>query len=227
MESQRLSRTFKLLNLLHSGHLNGVDELARALGCSKRTVFRDIKFLNENDIRVVFDETRRNYRLHEGPHPYRPELSDVEMTTLLTSAILSKACSLPPFSQSIDQAISKLMIRCSPATKSRIQRIANSLDLTQQIGPLDKRTAGFFEQTILAIANGKQVRLTFVASDSDTAETTKFSPYKLAQEHDGWCLTGRSTVHRQVVTLAFSCLLKVELTDDDFEVPARFISRSE
>ncbi len=43
MVMSRLKRSLELLNLLQSGHGQTVKSLANALGCSRRTIFRDIK----------------------------------------------------------------------------------------------------------------------------------------------------------------------------------------
>lgn len=73
-QTDRLARVLRLLQLIHGpGHWNA-PSLAQKLGCSERTVFRDLQTLRAAGVPWVFDEYSQSYRIREG---YRGHLLDV------------------------------------------------------------------------------------------------------------------------------------------------------
>ena len=81
-QTDRLARVLRLLQLIHGPGGWNAPSLAEKLGCSERTVFRDLQTLKAAGVPWVFDEYSQSYRIREG---YRGHLLDVlppgEITT--------------------------------------------------------------------------------------------------------------------------------------------------
>ncbi|MEZ6046674.1 MAG: HTH domain-containing protein [Planctomycetaceae bacterium] len=59
----RIKRLVRLLDLLQSGHAYNSAQLAELCQVSRRTVFRDIRILQESGVQIQFFEDRQGYSL--------------------------------------------------------------------------------------------------------------------------------------------------------------------
>ena len=223
MESARLTRALKLLNLLQSGHGATVDYLAHALQCSKRTVFRDIKLLNDNNIRVWFDERLGGYTADHQLWALVSSLDAEELADVLIAAILSPVTQLGLFSGTVDQAVAKMMGRASRETRDRVNRLIRAIIPPTSLTKLTADQIGVFQQLVQAMATRRQVRIQWSETDAGLPSSTKLAPYQLAVEEGRWTVRGRSSVHRKVVGFFVSDIRSVEATDDFYEVPVEYL----
>lgn len=73
-QSDRLARVLRLLQLIHGPGQWNAPAIAKKLGCSERTVFRDLQTLKAAGVPWVFDEYSQSYRIREG---YRGHLLNI------------------------------------------------------------------------------------------------------------------------------------------------------
>ena len=223
MESSRLSRALRLLNLLQSGHGATAEYLAHSLRCSKRTVFRDIKLLNDNDIRVWYDERIGGYTSEHQLWALAASMDDEEYVSLLVAALLSPMTRMRPFSGVVDQAVAKMMGRGSMDTRIRVNRLIRAIIPPQTQLELTAAEHDVFEMLTRAIANRCQLRLRFTAGKHGRRRSTKFSPYQVAAHEDRWAVRGRSTWHRGVTRMRLADIQETVPTHDEYEVPVEYL----
>jgi predicted DNA-binding transcriptional regulator YafY len=223
MESSRLSRALRLLNLLQSGHGATAEYLAHALSCSKRTVFRDIKLLNDNNIRVWYDERLGGYTSEHQLWALAASMDDEEYVSLLVAAILSPFSQMKPFSGVVDQAVAKMMGRGSLETRNRVNRLIRGVIPPQSQPELSVAEHTVFEQLIRAIVNRIQVRLRYIEGGDGPRRSTKFSTYQLAVQESRWTAVGRSTWHRGIIRLKLLDIQDLVFTQDSYEVPVEYL----
>ena len=65
MNTSRVRRILKLLTALHSGRALSVDDLAKELGVTRRTVFRDMSVLERSGVPFQFDRQQKRYRISQ------------------------------------------------------------------------------------------------------------------------------------------------------------------
>lgn len=223
MESSRLTRALKLLNLLQSGHGATVDYLANALECSKRTVFRDIKLLNANNIRIWFDERLGGYTAERQLWALASSLDDRELVSVLVSATLSPVARIGPFMGTVDQAVAKMMGRASQDIRDRVNRLVRAIVPSCEQVNISRHETDVFCEMVDAIAHRHQVRIQWIGGAGDAAASTKLSPYQLSVAGKQWTVVGRSTLHRKVVRVALESIRDVEKTDDIYNVPVEYL----
>src|SRR3954453_19511245 len=73
-QTDRLARVLRLLQLIHGPGQWNAPGIAKKLGCSERTVFRDLQTLKAAGVPWVFDEYSQSYRIREG---YRGHLLNI------------------------------------------------------------------------------------------------------------------------------------------------------
>ena len=193
MESSRLSRALKLLNLLQSGHGATAEYLANSLNCSRRTVFRDIKLLNDNDIRVWYDERIGGYTSEHQLWALAASMDEDEYVSLLVAALLSPLTRMKPFAGVVDQAVAKMMGRGSVDTRNRVNRLIRAIIPPQPQLELTAAERDVFDMLTRSIVNRCRLRLRFSVGENGSRRSTKFSPYQMAVDEDRWTVLGRST----------------------------------
>jgi hypothetical protein len=58
------------------------------------------------------------------------------------------------------------------------------------------------------------------------SEETHFSPYQVVADPQGWQVTGKSSLHRDVRCLNPNEVTRVELTDQVYAVPRNYVMRT-
>jgi len=223
MESSRFTRALKLLNLLHSGHGATVDYLAHSLACSKRTVFRDIKLLKANNIRVWFDDRLGGYKADRQLWALTSSMEDDELENLLIAVILSPVTRMRPYSGTVDQAVSKMMKSASSRIRERVNRLVRAIILPTPLLDLEPGLCKVFHRHAQAIVDRSQVRIHWDEARDVSPHSTKLSPYQLAVVKNQWTVVGRSTLHRKVIGVPLTVISDVEETADSYEIPVEYL----
>ena len=198
MRSERLVRAVKLLNLLQSGHGATPGFLAQALGCSRRTVFRELRLLNDSNVAVTFDKDLGAYRTVADQELTSSELDEDEYVSLLVAAALSPIARLDPFREDANQAIAKLARSASSSIRSRANRILRAIipdDLQPAVTP---GKMDVFVGLLSAIESRRKTDITF-ANDDGELFTRQFAPYRLAAQDGAWWTLGQ--IDRQADSL--------------------------
>src|SRR3954468_10295710 len=82
-QTDRLARVLRLLQLIHGPGQWNAPAIAKKLGCSERTVFRDLQTLKAAGVPWQFDEYSQSYRIREG---YRGHLLNITPPAESTSS---------------------------------------------------------------------------------------------------------------------------------------------
>ena len=218
------------------------------LQCSKRTVFRDIKLLNDNNIRVWFDERLGGYTAEHQLWALASSMDEDEFVNMLVAAILSPMTQLGSSEGLVDQAVAKLMGRATRETRNRVNRLVRAIIPPLFSTELDAAQRKTFKSLVLAIEGRYQVRIRWKERGKASTFSTKLSPFRLvfdtpdpaeetrparkapspaeadsADAEKQWLVGGRSTLHRKFVYIRLKSIRRVEKTKDLFEVPVEYL----
>lgn len=109
--ARQLERVTAIDRLLRGNQCPSSADLARELGVSERTVYRDIVFLRDRlGAPVHYDARRRGYCYH-SPHRFFPgvSLTPQEVLALLLTARVARPLLGPLFAERVRQAVEKIM----------------------------------------------------------------------------------------------------------------------
>ncbi len=225
-----------------------MDYLARALQCSKRTVFRDIKLLNANNIRIWFDERLGGYTAEHQLWALASSMDEDEFVNLLVAAILSSVPPLGPSEGVVDQAVAKLMGRATGQTRDRVNRLVRAIippNSPIEHGDGERET---FQAIVSAIEQRHQICVRWKEEGNAPTLSTKLAPFRLvfdtppppektrrstepksrvttgsADEEKQWLVGGQSSLHRRVIYIGLKSIVSVEETPDSFDVPVEYL----
>jgi predicted DNA-binding transcriptional regulator YafY len=222
VQNTRFERVLRLLSYLQSGPRFNAEQLARHFSVSRRTVFRDIMFLREMGIPVIFDERSDAYRL--SPHFRISRVlpaSDDELVTLFLAAHLSWLQAIPELAAVIGEATAKLLCGVSEGIRMEVANLLNACEFA----PEAVTDSQILKSIFMAIRTRHQVRIQVVTRPATPALETKVAPYRVVIGMRQWLLEGRSSLHRKVDTFDISAIKRVEITEDTYTVPHGFRHR--
>ena len=219
----RIRRLIKLIEHLQSGRVLNSKDLSQLCGVSRRTVFRDLKTLQDSGVPVLYDEQKQGYWMTTAAFLPPTDLTLAEtLSLILLAQSLGGTKSGVPFQDQAQHAAVKLISNLP----SHLQGFAGDLSESVVIDmprrhPLNEADASYqlFTQ---AVAERRRVRIEYHSLHEGKDIRTLVSPYRLFYSRRSWYVIGRSSVHRAVRTFHLGRILNAELTEDEYTVPPRF-----
>ena len=219
----KIRRLLKLIERLQSGGICNSKDLAEFCGVSRRTIFRDLRMLQDSGLPVLYDEERQGYWMTTSSF-----LPPTDLTLAETLALIILARSLGrqegglPFFQAARDASLKLVSNLPGNLQSEIGELVDAVDVRlSRHHPLDQAQP-YHELLMRALTTRRSVRLRYHSLFEQKELRTLFSPYRLFFARRSWYAIGRSSVHRAVRTLHLGRIIDAEITEDAYEIPPRF-----
>jgi proteasome accessory factor B len=223
VQNSRFQRVFRLLSYLQSGPRFNADQLAHQFQVSRRTIFRDIMFLREMGIPVVFDEGNGAYRLSAQFRIARVlSASGDELAMLFLAAHLSLVPSIPELGAMVREAAAKLLCNLPEENRTQIANLLNACRLDLDLPVPDSRIV---KSIFKAIRLRRQIRISTASDGPVPPLETKVAPYRFVATAGRWLLIGRSSIHRSVQTFDVATIKRVDITEDTYSVPQGFRHR--
>jgi len=230
MKMSRVGRVVKLLTILQSSQSYSVDDLAKMLGISRRTLFRDMGALRSLGVPYSHDADG-GYRVEDSF--FLPPINlDLREALSLCLLIHKMSGHLPmPFRSSAVLAALKIDSQMPPDIrrycKAALQNVSINVDMHTPMDSLDK----VFSQLQKAIAKRRKVQLRYRSLFERKEIRTVLSPYHLRYHNRGWYVVGKSSLHKTVRTFKLNRIkelkaLKTGFVEDEKFDPAEYLGRA-
>jgi len=190
---------------------------------SRRTIFRDIKTLQESGISVHYDSEKRGYWVTDGPFLPPTDFTLAETLSLILLAQEFGATNRGvPFYEIARDAGLKLQSNLPNHLRQYVGELTESVQMDAE--PHADLNAGrpHYNRILEAVTSHRKIRLHYQSLYEQSDISTLLSPYRLLFRKRSWYAIGRSSLHRAVRTFHLGRILESELTDDEFTVPPRF-----
>lgn len=223
MSVSRIHRILYLITLISSGRRFDADGLARELGVSRRTVFRDLNTLSHANIPYYYDEDANAYTINRQFFLPAVNLTlDEALALLLASRKMIGQIPLPLFEQASRAAI-KIESGLPRALQDQCGSIIDKLDVRLPAVAEDRTLDDMFRRLRVAIEQQRKVLLLYESLYDagnrhplgKTIETV-VSPYRLVFVHRAWYLIGHSKFHKQTRTFKLSRINKLKILEEMF-----------
>ncbi len=175
-EITRLSRLVALLTLLQTKRLLTAPELAQRFSVSTRTIYRDIRTLEQAGIPVVTQEGK-GYTMLDGYRLPPVMFTREEAVALLTAEKLVAQLTDAPTAQLSGAAMDKLRAVLRRPDRDHLDTLAPHI---QVLGPRDQASRpSAYQQLVTAITAQRLVHLSYAAADTDSPTTREVEPIGL------------------------------------------------
>ena len=215
MKTIRVSRIIQILTAIKSVQRYRSEGLARLLGTSKRTVFRDLKILRQAGIPCQFDLESYCYTI--DPQFSMPqELSELEALGLLM--LIHKAGESIQFP--LKDSVFKAALKIENGLSERTKRYCNSALQHISIRSSNQKSYGFldnvFVKLLTAILRKQILTIQYYIPEECKNITTDLSPYHLMYNDQLWYVLGRSSYHNSIRAFALNNIKELKAADKCF-----------
>lgn len=182
----QLSRLISILTLLRSKRLITATELAGKYEVSVRTIYRDIRKLEEAGVPITTVEGR-GYSLMEGYQIAPVQFTEKEVNALITAQQLVKQTKDKSFTDNFNEAFTKIksVFRSSLLEKSeRLERQIHVFDPNYY----ENITSNALSEIQLAITHLNYVEINYQKADDIDVTFRKIEPYAFYSTNHKWIL---------------------------------------
>lgn len=221
MASERVSRLLRLIALLQSRTPWSAAGLARELGVSRRTVFRDLKALEQAGVPYHYIEGR-GYRVGKGAQLPPVSLSAPEVLGLMQLAKQAGGHRNKPLNAAALSAIYKFISTAPDSIRSTCAEMMANVSIHPD-AKVDGDTESRHYQTLhSAMLQQRTCRVTYRSPAEEDDLVTDFEPYALHHANRAWYVLGRTEAHDEVRVLKLIRFVAIEPTQRAFNRPRGF-----
>ncbi|QJD76977.1 helix-turn-helix transcriptional regulator [Spirosoma rhododendri] len=175
-ETTRLARLVALLTLLQTKRTLTASELARRFSVSTRTIYRDIRTLEQAGVPVVTVEGK-GYTLLDGYRLPPVMFTSEEAIALLTAEKLAAGLTDTYTAQRTGAAMDKLRAALRRADRDKLETIAPHIQVLGSSDQPDRPNT--YQQLVTAITQQQVVRLHYSAADTGESTVRDIEPIGL------------------------------------------------
>ena len=228
----RIGRVVQLLTTLSKtgaapGRGYTADELAKLFGVSRRTLFRDLREIQEIGIQPILSCSRRGYAL--APEQFLPpiNLNLQEALGLLLLVHKMRNQIQMPFKHSAMLAAMKIEGCLPPRVRNYCESALARISIkagVQAPAPTTPGLDNIFTLLQSAAARRKKLRVKYDSLYDGKIISCEVSPYYLLYNQRAWYLVGQSSIHKAIRTFKLNHIRGVEMLDeqvdgnDDFDL---------
>ena len=222
----QLSRQWKIIQtLVASTQGKTVSALADRLGCTPRTVYRDLEALQAGGFPIT-TETRDNrsywHILNASRQQVPLAFSIPELMALYFGKDMLKTYRGTIFYDAIESLLSKIKATLPTAYIDYLDRIRDRVDA----GPAPRKDYTRFGPIIAelnrAIIDEKKIRMVYFSMGRQKESRRTVHPYRLRHVEDTLYLIGYCDLRKGVRTFAVDRIKTVSLTENGFQIPEGF-----
>lgn len=184
-DTKRLSRLTAILTQLQTKRIITATELSKQFSVSIRTIYRDIKSLEQAGVPVLTEEGK-GYSLMEGYRIPPVMFTESEANALITAEQLILKNKDASFVKEYVAAINKIKSVLRNTTKDKANLLSERIVFRQNIE--QDRTSNYLSDLQLALTNYYLTEITYHSPESK--ETTKrlIEPFAMYNTQENWIL---------------------------------------
>jgi len=223
----QLSRQWRLIQLIDRPQGITVDDAARDLAVTIRTVWRDLDVLQKAGFPLyterAADGNRGVWRVTEEFKRALPlKLTLGELAALLMSRDLMSPLGVSVLGPEVASAFDKIQNVLSRDALKVLDQIRDHLGVRPAGAKLQAPAADHLPKIHQALAEHRTLRTRYYSASRDSEDAREVDPYHLTLFNGGLYLVGHCHLRGAVRTFAVERMRTVELTRARFEVPSDF-----
>lgn len=219
----QLSRQWRIIQTLVASRTGRTAaNLAEELGCTRRTVYRDLEALQAGGFPIT-TRTMENhsywYLLNADRQQLPLAFSLPELMALYFGRDMLRTYRGTVFYDAIESMLAKIKATLPPAYRAYLDRAQLRVDT----GPAPRKDYAAFGPIIAdlhrAIGDTKKIRLVYYAMGRQAESRRTVHPYRLRHVDDTLYLIGYCTLRKGLRTFAVDRIRRVMVTEESFRVP--------
>jgi predicted DNA-binding transcriptional regulator YafY len=212
-ETRRLSRLTAILTQLQSKRLSTATELAKKFQVSIRTIYRDVRALEEAGI-PVFAEEGKGYSLVEGYRLPPVSFTESQANALITAEQLVLRNKDASFVREYTEAITKIKAVLLHQTKDKADLLSKRIAISNN--PENSSTSNNMSAIQLALTNFNLLRMDYQAEQAELS-TRVVEPFAIYSTQENWIMIAFCRLRQEYRAFRLDRIGKLEVLDEHFE----------
>jgi predicted DNA-binding transcriptional regulator YafY len=184
-DMKRLSRLAAILTQLQTKRLLTALELANKFSVSVRTIYRDIKALEQAGVPILTEEGK-GYILMEGYRIPPVMFTESEANALITAEQLILKNKDASFVKEYSEAINKIKAVLRNNTKDKVNLLSDRIVFRQNID--NDRTSNYLSTLQLALTNFNLIKIKYHSPENNQTTERIIEPFAIYSTQENWLL---------------------------------------
>jgi predicted DNA-binding transcriptional regulator YafY len=222
----QLARQWKIIQILISSRRGrSAPDLAKALDCHSRTVYRDLEALQVAGFPIYTERTDGKSLwalLDTAKHSIPIPFSLSELMALYFSRGMMKALKNTVFYDSLETLFDKVKATLSAEYLQYLDQIEYTLEVGSKPSKQYGELKNLISQVTEAAVHKKYIEIVYYTMSRKKKTRRKVAPYKIWYFDGAFYLVGNCGLRGDVRIFALDRIKNLKQTDEDFETPADF-----
>jgi len=222
----QLARQWKIIqSLIASRHGKSVSDLAAALHCHRRTVYRDLEALQAAGFPVYTDRIggKNLWALLDSAKTSIPiPFSLPELMALYFSRGMMKALRDTVFFESLESLFDKIKSTLPPEYIDYLVNIEDSLEVRTKPYKQYGKLREVIEKVSEAVVNKKHIEIAYYTMSRKSHTRRKIAPYKIWFFDGTFYLIANCGLREDIRIFALDRIKELAMTDESFTAPQDF-----
>lgn len=212
-EKPRLARLTNILTQLQSKSLVTARQLAEKHQVSLRTIYRDIRTLEQSGVPIITEEGR-GYSIMEGYQLPPIMFTESEAHALITAAQFINKNKDESFRKEYHSAITKIKSVLRYPQKEKIELLSKRLQIREN--KLDEKTSNYLMKVQEAITNYQILKLSYLSLKEEES-VRKIEPFALYSTQGNWIMVAFCQVRQAFRAFRLDCIQSLQSTSQYFD----------
>ncbi len=213
-DTTRLSRLTAILTQLQTKRLLTASELANKFSVSTRTIYRDIKALEQAGVPILTEEGK-GYSLMEGYRIPPVMFTESEANALITAEQLILKNKDASFVREYSEAINKIKSVLRNNTKDKANLLSDRIVFRQNAD--NARTSNYLSALQLALTNFNLVKLKYHSPDNDQTTERTIEPFAIYSTQENWLLIAFCRLRKEFRAFRLDRIHNLSTLNEQFE----------
>ena len=215
---KRLSRLTAILTQLQTKRLLTASELANKFSVSNRTIYRDIKALEQAGVPILTEEGK-GYSLMEGYRIPPVMFTESEANALITAEQLILKNKDASFVKEYSEAITKIKSVLRNNTKDKANLLSNRIVFRQNTD--NNKTSNLLSTLQLTLTNFNLTEIKYYSPNTEQSTTRIIEPFAVYSTQDNWLLIAFCRLRNEFRAFRLDRIKQLNILNEQFE-PHKF-----
>jgi len=221
MVYKRIHRLLQLITTLEAGTARSADQLADDLDVSRRTLFRDLKTLQESGV-PCFHDVKGGYRIASSFFLPATNLSVSETLALVVLARVARPARSGPARNAALSAINKLISAVPDPMRCICLEMIENLSIDPGPQTVADTQVSYYHLLQTCVHEHRACHVVYRSPSEPGPIDCELQPYALHFSKLAWYVLGRTDIYDEVRIFRLERFQSIEPTDRIFERPKDF-----
>jgi predicted DNA-binding transcriptional regulator YafY/predicted transcriptional regulator YdeE len=212
-DKPRLTRLAAIVTQLQSKRIVTARDIAQKHKVSIRTVYRDIRAIEQSGVPVVTEEGK-GYSIMEGYNLPPVMFTEEEANALITAEHIILKNKDESFGRHYQNAVMKIKAILKPTQIIKTELLSSRIQIRNN--PEGEKNSDYLIRLQSTIANFQVVKINYLSLDNVPSER-EIEPFALYTTRENWILIAFCRMRNDFRAFRLDCIKQIGITDEHFE----------